>query len=193
MTIIVDHIPVNPFSRPGADRYETKALVMHWVANPRTTAKQNRDYFAGLAQQMAKVPVYASAHYVIGLEGETIEAMPDDEVAYHVGSSKPDPASGKVYTDWTRTTIGTGNPNYATIGIELCHPAWNGSFTAETERAAVRLAARLCKKYQLDPATQLARHFDVVGWKACPRHWVTDKAAWEAFKEQVAEAIKEIG
>ena len=121
--------------------------------------------------------------------------MPEDEIAWHCGSSQPDPASGQIYTDWAREVIGSrwasrwSTPNYATVGIELCHPGSSGEFSAETEAAAAELAARLCIQYKLDPLVSLGRHFDVVGWKDCPRWWVQNPDLWEAFKVRVAALV----
>ena len=44
-----DLIPVNPYSRSGELLSSIDGIVVHYTANPGTTAKQNRNYFAGLA------------------------------------------------------------------------------------------------------------------------------------------------
>lgn len=195
MNIIDATIQVNSFSRPGRIRPETKAIILHWVANPGTSARANRDYFASLAKQTTAPFRYASAQFIVGLEGEVLRVIPEDEVAWHCGSSQLDPVSGQIYTDWAREVIGPrwasrwSTPNYATVGIELCHPDASGKFSAETEAAAAELAARLCIQYKLDPLVALGRHFDVVGWKDCPKWWVQNPDLWEALRHRVAALV----
>ena len=81
-------LTVNPFSRPGKRLLPVKGVVVHWVANPGTSALQNRNYFEGLKNQSLSNPkaVFASAHFVVGLLGEVIQCLPVDEMAYHVGA-----------------------------------------------------------------------------------------------------------
>jgi N-acetylmuramoyl-L-alanine amidase len=56
--------------------------------------------------------VWGSAHYIIDLNGDTYHAVPDNEVAYHCGSSQKDPASGRIYTDWARAKFGRFAENH---------------------------------------------------------------------------------
>ena len=46
----VELLPVNQYSRPGTELTEVKGIVVHYTANPGSSARQNRDYFAGLAE-----------------------------------------------------------------------------------------------------------------------------------------------
>ena len=89
-------LEVNPYSRPGTPLEQVNGVVVHYVGNPGTTAEQNRSYFAGLAQTGE---TYASSHFLIGLEGEIIQCVPLDEIAYC-----------------------TSQRNVDTISIECCHP-----------------------------------------------------------------------
>ena len=190
--IINDLIPVNEYSRSGHLRKETKAIIIHYVGNPGSSAKANRDYWASLSAQGGIPPKYASAHFVVGLTGEIIRAVPEGEMAYHCGSVIPDPASGRLYTDWAQATIGpeyltqVTSPNQATIGIEMCHPGPDGAFLPITVARTAFLAASLCLLYGVDPMTGLGRHWDVVGWKDCPLYYVKNPQAWEEFKRRVA-------
>lgn len=191
-----DLIPVNEYSRPGRLRKETKAVIIHYVGNPGSSAEANRNYWASLASQSGTPPKYASAHFVVGLNGEIVRAIPEGEVAYHCGSSQPDPASGKLYTDWARTCIGaeyltpTSSPNQVTIGIELCHPGPEGQFLPVTEKRAAFLVASLCLLYGVDPMTGLGRHWDVVGWKDCPLYYVKNPQSWDDFRRRVAALME---
>ena len=42
--ITEDFLTVNPYSRPGTALTKVNNIVVHYVANPGSTAKENRDY-----------------------------------------------------------------------------------------------------------------------------------------------------
>ncbi len=77
-----DFLTVNPYSRPGTKRTRVDNIVVHYVANPGTSARQNWSYFNNLAQQTGPDGVSASSHYIIGIDGEILQGIPLDEVAY---------------------------------------------------------------------------------------------------------------
>lgn len=112
-------IQTNGSARRGKKLEEVKNIVIHYVANPGTTAKQNRDYFNN---DDTKV----SAHFVVGLEGEVIQCIPLDEIS-----------------------SATNNRNVDTVSIEVCHPDESGKFADATYESVVKLTAWLCKKYNL--------------------------------------------
>jgi N-acetylmuramoyl-L-alanine amidase len=176
-------LTVNPFSRPGKKLLPVKGVVVHWVENPGTSALQTRAYFEGLKSQSLNNPkaVFASAHFVVGLEGEIIQCLPLDEMAYHVGA--------KLYTPEAISRFGH-YPNNCTAGIELCHPAWDGKFTPETWMSAVELAASLMKRFTLEPSTGIWTHHAVT-LKDCPRYFVKHPEAFERFKLDVDIALGE--
>ena len=192
MKITDDLLPINEYSRPGRKMKDYLGIILHWTGNPRTTARQNRVFFADRTRGTLG---YGSAHYIIDFTGEIIRCIPDDEIAYHCGSSKPDPTSGKVYTDWAREKFGpyaeyykTSSPNNCTIGIELCTMDDIGNFREVTVEEAIELTAHLCRTYRI-PVENIGRHYDVVGWKDCPRLWVNKPQLFADFKEQVKEAL----
>ena len=151
-------LPVNPYSRPGVKISKVTAIVVHYVGNPGTTAEQNRSYFNNLAELKN---AYASSHYVVGLQGEIIQCVPLDEIAY-----------------------ASNNRNYDTISIECCHQDAEGRFTGDTYNSLVRLVAALCRTYGLNPETDVIRHYDVTG-KLCPIYYVNNPDEWYAFKLSV--------
>ena len=90
-----DFIRKNIFSRPDVGRQKVDKIVIHYVANPGSTAKNNRDYFDSLADQdPQKSGSSASSHFVVGLEGEVIQCIPVNEIAYAIEVCHPDD-SGK--------------------------------------------------------------------------------------------------
>jgi N-acetylmuramoyl-L-alanine amidase len=177
-------LTVNPFSRPGRKLACVKALVVHWVENPGSTAQQNRNYFESLKKQsLSKAGGrYASAHFIVGLSGEVVQCLPTEEMAYHVGA--------KTYTAKAISELGH-YPNNCTIGIELCHPRPEGWFTYDTWTSAQELCALLCIQCSLDPAWDIWRHYDVTR-KNCPKYFVDNPGEFESFKQGVALALQEM-
>jgi N-acetylmuramoyl-L-alanine amidase len=176
-----DLLTVNAFSRPGKKLSGVKALVVHWVANAGSTAKQNRNYFESLKNQRLNNASarFASAHFIAGFSGEVVQCIPVEEMAYHVGA--------KTYTPEALSRLGH-YPNNCTIGIELCHPTGDGYFTPETELAAAELCALLCLQAKLDPARDIWTHHAITG-KYCPKWFVDYPERFDDFKESVAAAL----
>jgi N-acetylmuramoyl-L-alanine amidase len=138
---------------------------------------------------------YSSAHYCVDLDGTIYHFVPDNEVAYHCGSSQADPVSRRIYTDWARSVFRAyaenpqnNSPNNVTIGIELCVTDNDGNFDPDTLKSAVELTARLCKTYQI-PLERVGTHHMVVGWKDCPRLWTVHPEKFEEFKNEVRRNI----
>ena len=77
--IDVQLLEVNEYSRPGIETNGITGIVIHYTANPGSTAQENRDYFNGL-KDSGETSV--SSNFVIGLEGEIIQCVPTWEVAY---------------------------------------------------------------------------------------------------------------
>lgn len=162
--IDVELLTVNPYSRPGIALKAVKGIVVHYTANPGSSAMANRNYFENLKESQDRK---VSSHFVVGLDGEIIQCIPTKEIAY---------ASNDRNTD--------------TLSIECCHPDETGEFTEDTYDSLVQLTAWLCKRFSLD-RDDVIRHFDVTG-KNCPRYFVEHEDAWEQFKEDVQTRKKEI-
>lgn len=158
----VQLLDVNPYSRPGIQSDGINGIVIHYTANPGSTAQENRDYFNGLQYSQE---TEASSNFIVGLDGEIIQCVPTWEVAY-----------------------ASNERNYDTVSIEVCHPDGTGKFTDETYRSLVQLTAWLCMKFSLTE-DDVIRHYDVTG-KICPKYFVEHEDAWEEFKENVGGAIR---
>lgn len=156
-------LTINPYSRSGEKQKSIQYIVIHWVGNANTSATANRNYFNNLAKTHS---TSASSHYIIGLNGEIIRCIPDDEVAFHSGSY---------------------SMNRKSIGIEDCHPDWNGKFTDDTYNALVELCADLCKKYGIS-INNVIRHYDVTG-KSCPKYYVEHQDEWNKLKQDIYNKI----
>ena len=166
--VTADYLTPNPYSRPQKPLTEVKGIVVHYVANPCSTARENRNFFEGLKNQTGNEPDVksVSSHFVIGLEGEVVQCIPIDEVAY-----------------------ASNHRNSDTISIECCHPDISGKFYDSTYESLVRLCAYFCHEFRLKPDAVI-RHYDVVG-KSCPKYFVDHPEEWEAFREDVKKAMKE--
>lgn len=162
--IDVELLTVNPYSRPGIALKSVKGIVVHYTANPGSSAAANRNYFENLKDSQDRK---VSSHFVIGMDGEVIQCIPTKEIAY---------ASNDRNTD--------------TLSIECCHPDDTGEFTEDTYDSLVQLTAWLCKRFSLE-RDDVIRHYDVTG-KDCPRYFVQNEDAWEQFRDDVQTRKNEI-
>lgn len=157
-------LTVSKYNRPGTKRMNTMAVACHYIGNPGTSAIANRNWFESLKDGKGKS---ASCTYIIGLQGEILQLIPEDEISYCTNSA-----------------------NSYTISIEACHPDNTGEFTGGTYKSYVELCADICTRWKLDPEHGgLIRHYDVTK-KQCPFYFVTHPDAWERFKKDVAAAMK---
>ena len=156
----------NNYSRPGAKRSKTTKIAVHYVGNANSKAINNRNYFENLKDTHT---TYASSHYIVGLDGEVIQCVPDDEVAYTTNSA-----------------------NTYSIGIECCHGT-DGTFNSKTRSSLVELVAMLLKKYNLT-SEDIIRHYDVTG-KLCPICWASNSGTkyddYLKFKKEVKNKMIE--
>lgn len=176
--VVTDYIPFNKFSRPGRKLTQVRGVVLHYTASPGASDISIRTYFERLKDQRDDTETtgrYASAHFVVDLDGSVIEMIPPNEMAYHCGATSYQPGVDK--------TLGL-YPNMTTIAVELCHPEADGKFTQVTVSAAALLTAWLCFHFGLDPLTQVFRHYDVTG-KICPKWWVDEPKEFDQFKDRV--------
>ena len=97
-----------------------------------------------------------SSHFIIGLDGEIIQCIPLNEMAY-----------------------ASNNRNRDTISIECCHPDESGKFNKETYDSLVKLVRALMKTYHLQ-SQDVIRHYDVTG-KICPKYFVEHEDQWKEF------------
>lgn len=163
----------NKWSRPYDKLKGIKGLVVHWVENPKTSAEANWGYFEN---RKAGETGYGSTHYIVGLDGEVIHMIPDDEMAYHVGA--------KTYTKLAIERFGP-YPNNCTIGIETCHLDWDGHYSTKTLESLAELISHLCRIYDLHPIHDVVRHYDVTE-KECPKFFVDRPKAWDWYKYAIA-------
>ena len=84
---------------------------------------QNRSYFENLG---ITGETSASAHFIIGYEGEIVQCLPLEEIGYAV--------KGR---------------NYDSVSIECCYLEEDGKFTDATYQSLLQLVSWLMGKYDL--------------------------------------------
>lgn len=157
----VELLDYNEYSRPGTALSQVNGIVIHYTANPGTTAEQNRSYFENLKDTGE---TYASSHFVIGMDGEIVQCIPCNEIAY-----------------------ASNDRNEDTIAIECCIPDETGEFTYATYQSLIELTAWLMGRYDLT-TDDVIRHYDVTG-KMCPKYYVEHEDAWLLFKQDLLTYI----
>lgn len=162
--ITEDFLTVNEYSRPGEPLEQVNNIFVHYTANPGTSAAQNRSYFENLG---ITGETSASAHFVIGYDGEIIQCIPLNEIGYAVMKR-----------------------NYDSVSIECCYLTDDGKFTDATYQSLIRLCAWLLNEYGLAPEDMM-RHYDE-GGKKCPLYYVENEEAWNQFLRDLENYIMNV-
>ena len=116
MEIVRLHIP-RRVNAPGT-AIAPRGIILHYIGNPGTTARQNASYFAHVGTQ-------TSVHYIVD-EEEIIEIIPPEEKSY--GTS--DRAHNESF-----------------IQIEMCHPDASGRIEEAVLEKVVWLCRELMGRY----------------------------------------------
>ena len=116
----VDLIEKHGSARTGKKLTGVSNIIIHYVGNPGTTAKNNRDYFNSDQSDV-------SSHFVVGLDGEIIQCIPLNEKS--------------AASNWR---------NSDSISIEVCHPDETGKFNDITYNSVIKLTAWLCNEFELE-------------------------------------------
>lgn len=163
-----EFIRKNIFSRPDVSRRKINNIVLHYVANPGSSAEGNRNYFDSLADQDSqKGGTSTSSHFIVGLEGEVIQCILINEIAYANAPRNED-----------------------TLSIEVCHPDDTGKYSDATYESVVRLTAWLCTQLKLK-SSDVVRHYDING-KLCPKYYVEHEEEWKQLRKDIDAAMKEL-
>jgi N-acetylmuramoyl-L-alanine amidase CwlA len=157
-------LPINPTSRPGIKLESIEEIILHCSEFPGLDVNRVIESFN---KNKYKDSLSTSVHYIIGLNGEVVEIIPDDEVAYHSGNKLV---------------------NRKSIGIECIHEDAEGSFSYATYNSLIELLADLMKKHNLNPLTDIKRHYDITG-KSCPKYYVEYPLEFEKIKRDVQNKL----
>ena len=168
--------------RPGG----IKAIVVHWTAAPNQKVEATRNWFITNKN--------ISSNYIIGVDGEVLLIVPDEETAFANGWDKNHPENitelckKRFFT--TRNGKEERNHNDWAISIEVEPIDAKGNFSTKTYTNLVRLVADKLKQYQLGVENGLLRHYDFAK-KDCPKlFYGENNSNWEKFKSDVKVAMK---
>lgn len=162
------------FNRPQTPLKKVTKIALHYVGSAGGTAKAVNRYFEML--RLGKTYIgkngqtlykFASSHYIIGLDGEVIQNIPEEEISYCTNSANP-----------------------YSISIEVCHIDLAGRYTEVTYSTMVEMCCDLCIKYGLNPLTDCITHNSITG-KVCPKWFVDNPKEWTLFKQRV-QTLKDI-
>lgn len=117
----VQIIEVDGISRRGEKLEDIRNIVIHYVANPGSSAQANHDWYVNPESEV-------SSHFLVGLAGEVLQCIPLDEYS-----------------------SASNHRNKDTISIEVCHPDETGKFTGESYHSLVQLTAWLLEVSGLQP------------------------------------------
>ena len=109
----------NPEARTGEPLPAVRDLAIHYVGNPGSSAKGNRNYFNSEGVEVC-------SHFIVGLDGEVLQCLPLNE-----------------------RSVATNQRNGVSLSIEVCHPDETGRFSDVTYDSLIRLAAWLCEQFDL--------------------------------------------
>ena len=157
------------------DKNRVKYIVVHYFGG-LSTAENLLEYWY-------RQYVGASAHYIVGHDGELYQCVEDGDIAWHCGAQK------YVHPECRNTN---------SIGIEMAVRKRDTStllasdsdwyFEPATEQAAQELVREKMQEYGI-PMENVVRHYDVTG-KICPSPYVINEEAWQAFKAGLVEPEK---
>jgi N-acetylmuramoyl-L-alanine amidase len=151
-----DFIPKDNFRRSGL-LMNWDTITVHNTGNPKSNAKNERAWLTNPSNKGQ-----ASWHYVI-FEDEIIQAIPDNEVAWHAGDGR------------------NGTGNRTSLSIEICE---SGDFEKSVATAVIFIASKLREKNK--GIESVVQHFH---WtkKDCPRLL---RPRWSAFISAISQELK---
>ncbi|MDB2049350.1 N-acetylmuramoyl-L-alanine amidase [Clostridium perfringens] len=153
----------NKYGRPGTP-IKAKKVIIHYTGKAEVPGKNTVKYFNETIANGHLVNgkyVYASAHYVIDLDGTIYQLIPTDEKAY---------ASNEA--------------NSYAVSIEVATTGKDNHYTDATYKSMVHLCAWLCEYKKLDCKKDILTHTDIVGrsYKECPVYMVFNPKKMTQFK-----------
>ena len=170
--MMIERWLTNPNARGREPMLRILGVTLHWYGKPGQPADEVWRYFQGRTD-------IGSAHYILD-PTTAIHCIPLDEIAYHAGPmAATTPEARKRWGEY---------PNSHLIGIEMAHDDWAGRIAPATLAKARMLCAWLCWRFDLNPMSDIVRHFDVTG-KLCPRWLVTHPEELDDFRDSVKATI----
>ena len=171
MNVQTKLLPMHDHTRSGIHLPAVRGVVFHYPRAPGWSAEQVYSYIENIPR--TEPTKMASYHYIVGLVGENLQMIPENECAWASGPS------GDTLPD-TERLLG-GKPNWRTISICMCHPDKSGEYLSATLDSARELAAWILRRHN---AKIILRHYDCTG-KYCPAWFVDHPDDWEDFQDEI--------
>jgi hypothetical protein len=162
-TIVEKWQKKNKYGRPGTHLNYTKVAI-HYTGQADVPGKNTVNYFNNVVANGYRVNgryIYASAHFVIDLDGTIYQLIPLNEICYCTNSA-----------------------NAYAVGVEVATTGKDDHYTDATYKSMVWLCTWLCANKGLNPKKDIIRHTDVVGraYKLCPIYMVLNEDKYEQFR-----------
>ena len=152
----------NPYSRPGIFFKERPTcLVIHWIGPYPMQTWEDVWVWWSMAPEHHR---YGSTH-AIADQDMLVKAVPEDEVAWHVGGKRFTEYATRRFADWA-------SPNYTCMGIEMTVEGSDGAISDSTWVTTVNWLREQCVRLELEPSRDIITHQMVTG-KRCPL-WMAD-------------------
>ena len=152
-------LDISENTRPSDKLNGVYKIVLHDAPLNNKSAIKNRNYINNLKFQD---DIFCSYHYIIGLNGEILNIIPEDEISIHTGNIEFD---------------------FNCISIAIC--SYNlKNFEQTTLDSLMELSKKLLYTYNLDPKYDLIRCYDVIN-KRSPSMLVDNPHFYYDFKEKL--------
>ena len=122
----IDLLPVSRRTH-GVQIDPPKYLVIHWTGGAGHTARGIRNWFKKIGKGAVRVgkklvKMYASSHYILGLDGVVTKIIPEHVEAFTCGGPRYTKFAKKEF----RLKNGKIKPNRFCTSIECTHEDWTG-------------------------------------------------------------------
>jgi N-acetylmuramoyl-L-alanine amidase len=209
-----NYISIGHPNHRGFKRISTNAIVIHYTANEdrsmgdvATEAYFGRKWIKGTdgkyyEEDGKTLFAYGSAQ-VIADEDSISETMDLDDVAWHAGDSRVPDGKGEFTPQPAANIWLRSNPNYKSLGIEICDNADWGKACANAADWIVNYIKQ--NKYVINMSASLdpqhgdgvmknediliLRHYDVT-MKLCPKPFVDSPSDWKEFVTNINNRVK---
>jgi peptidoglycan hydrolase-like protein with peptidoglycan-binding domain len=174
--VIEKYLTPNKWSRPQK-KAEVKFICVHWEAVINARASAVRDFFE--SRKYGKKS-YGSAHEIIDTNGDVWKVIPDNEMAYSVGS--------KTYTKEKYNMMGDTYPNSVVYSIEVPTINMKGNYSDIVYFIMVERTVDLLIEYNLG-LDKVTNH-GIISGKDCPKYYCpeynkVDYSRWNVFLQDV--------
>lgn len=146
-------------------------IVIHYTGNNGDTAQGNGKYFANGNTRTA------GAHFFISQNGDVVESIPMELIAWAVGGKRQSDRGGSYYQKCT---------NNNSVSIELCD---NESKPPSVKQTASAKELVSYIRGKCSNANTIIRHWDVNG-KNCPSTYLLNDSHWNTFVKQIGGTSK---